>query len=394
MADTLQGLLGGPDGGGLAENYLFNLGTGLLAQSGPSLQPRSVGQSIGAASQYASQAQSQAQENKMRRAQLGLLAEEQAGRKALQDWIAANPGASDADLMGAAMQFMPEMAIKSRLGSALSPSDQINLLTARMQLEAAMANSKAEMAATTTPAGVVARSVESLADTFDRAEVSDNPFAPGQMFSSSGLLGQAGLTPENVSSLPNIALSQFGDPAKIRAQAADAISIDKDTAALSQSLQGLAAQAGTGGRSATAIQQMQTALGGGNVPISVRRKVIAGALDTVIEDLEQKDIPIDQDWYGLQKRLRKQNQEYEARASQTLGFQNGRLVPQPPTVRTPLAPRKPRTTNTYTDPNTGAQTPRFRSLAEFERNEKAGKLKGAGRVVVNINGVDTWVELR
>lgn len=50
---------------GLSYDPLFNFGTGLMAASGPSLMPHSLGQGLAQAAQYSSQAQERAAQARM-----------------------------------------------------------------------------------------------------------------------------------------------------------------------------------------------------------------------------------------------------------------------------------------------------------------------------------------
>lgn len=398
---------GGTSAGLLGANsqlypYLGDIGAGLLASSGPSLAPQGgLGARFGGAMQYAGQRQGERLQNETRRMALSQAAEQRKAEAKFRELMAA--GGDPVALKSAAGEAYPELVAKSLFPQPLDPDTQVRIMEIQQRM-------RETGAASGTPSAATARAVGTLADVFDTAEKEGNPFAPGGAFSSQGLLAKAGLSaPETVKGLPDAWLKPFGDPATLKRQAGQALLIDKETQTITQNLTQLADK-GTG-RSATAINNLNTSLGVGNTPIPVRRNAILGALEAVIDDVEARGVEVEPEWYKLRERLREQTKDITKGGeagnaafnvqptspplpvTAPPGF-SGIATPPPgaveaaggPAAPAPLVPPRPVTTL----PLNAQGIPTFNRKADLDRAEKAGRLKGVTAIELNGKTYD-WV---
>lgn len=270
--------------------YLGDLGFGLLAASGPSLQPQGgLGARIGRAGMYANERQDQGLLNEARRQGIASTAREQQGLQDIQKWATENPNATEDQFAAAATRYMPELAIKARLGSYLDPKDRLQMaqIAATSQLtQAQLAKLQQEQEdvkaqAVTEPTQTLGN-IGAIADASERLDKANSIFQPGGLIEKFGGLDVAagGLMAAELAGIGGETTKQLVN------QVTDAQNVNKATAALAQSLQGAV---GSSSRSAYALRNIQTALGQ-NMIWPAKRRILLENLQVVFTDAEAQGL--------------------------------------------------------------------------------------------------------
>lgn len=135
MNEKLAGLLGNP---------MLNIGTGLLAASGPSMQPKGFGQVLGEGMQFASQRQAQQMQLQAMREEMQAKRERQEAMQQLQGLIAPNEQGvmpmqtpeGQQQMLGLLGQVAPEAMAQGLMAQVFAQPDQPRLPASMQEFSA------------------------------------------------------------------------------------------------------------------------------------------------------------------------------------------------------------------------------------------------------------------
>jgi len=264
-------------GGGLFENPLFNFGMGLLANSGPTQLPVSFGQRLAAANDYAQQRGEAGLRNEMKRMELKSAKDQQA----LIDQLGSGDFPGLPPEMVPWLKAFPKATLPAVMASLFpDPSTQLQNKLTTLQIDQLSRALAAEAGSNTATTESAIGNINSIVDAAERLDENKSLFAPGGLVEQLGGLeaAAAGLSAMNASGFG----TTFTDQAMRNVN--DALTVQKATAALVTNLQQAAP---TGSRSATAIQQLDKALGAG-MPWPAKRRVVAQRLGEIISDVKAR----------------------------------------------------------------------------------------------------------
>jgi hypothetical protein len=400
------GLLGG---GFLGFSPLTNFGLGLLAQSGPSLTPQSPWSAIGRAGQYASAAQQQAMENQLYREKLAEVQRARESETALVNAIGTEgtgfplPEGMTPTAAAALFRANPDAASKAYF-NYLFPEDEKLSAADRIALQgAAEANiaKRAENAASESDLGVVfenaylardavryLKSIPGGASLLVAPDVVKKVLRQAQ---AAGALDVGTVPGEVASSLSRVPKDQWGNVLNALEQvdksrsnvATMSQSSNRSVLGLQTRMTGLAQGAGAD------IQELQFDL------TTTAAEKMAAASGWALPDISERQIPWRQGQEAAPLSAPPGTEEGAAAASAALGagsvgYQNGRLVPQPAPVYSPLPPPPPsppvikgvKTSEFGISPMTGNTVPKYRNPAAAEKALVELRRKGIKEVIV------------
>jgi hypothetical protein len=319
------GLLNADSGGGFyGFSPLTNFGLGLLQQAGPSLTPQSPWAAIGKAGQFASDAQQKAFENQIYRQDIIQKQQEQAGLQRVQEFFKGPAGQQlmqDQPLMAGLLSTGYPEAIRGVAAAVSDPNFAINLATNKATLAGTVATNTNLF----TNASTGEQAVETLRKYPGSEIVLKNPSLIGWLQAGNSIRDAAPdviakLIPTGIPGVDKKDLPTVLD-------AASTLLASKDALAASGGISGDTSNVGLDFYSRAfkqARERAETVARGGGKPFELPPPPLVAFGETPAP--------------GAVTAPAAAPAAPAAPAAGTVGYQNGRLVPQPPTVYKPLPP--------------------------------------------------------
>lgn len=385
-----------PQGGGLLGanpwQYISDIGFGLLANSGPSLQPQGgFGSRLGRAGQYASQMEGERLLNDARRQEIAMSAQEIKGMQDLQAWMKANPDATPDAQLSAALTFMPQTTMKGWVSNLSNPLIPLQLIQGKQAIASADTENQAKKFEFEQDYSALRRNYMQQHGALAAINVLESVPGAEELLNSPAIvhLAQSGISANKFldEALKLGGEVFYGIPKDQQKRVLSAIyTVNKAVANVSTNTQrAVAAQA-------TAAQGM----GEGGAPLDVRKQIFSELFDET-----KRLLGTNPEWkipethhYAFEDDPTKQTATTQPPAPAGMGYQNGQIVTQPPSVYTPLPqqsapaaasppppqPRKVRTVpqpaaaEAPVNPETGAPFPVYNREADANRALPKGTL--------------------